>query len=80
MNLHEYLRRLLEEIAKKQQDREINENLARICKELDGYSTKIADCLSKEVELPQTDVDKIHGLNDEYNAEFEKYKKLIGLK
>jgi len=80
MDFREYLRKLLEEIAKKQKELEINHNLARICKELDSFSAKISDCLDKNIDLPQEDVDRIHELNREYNAEFEKYKQLKGLK
>ena len=80
MDFREYLRKLLEEIAKKQKELEINNNLARVCRDLDSYSSKIADCISKDIELPKVDEDAIHKLNQEYNAEFEKYKKLKGLK
>ncbi|NCT11077.1 MAG: hypothetical protein GW772_13510 [Flavobacteriia bacterium] len=79
MGYRENLAQQLEEIFKKQAEAVINDNLAKVCRELDGFTEKIKDCLSKDQDLPQSDKDRIQELNDEYNSNIAKFKKLKGL-
>lgn len=79
MDFRELLARQLEEILKKQEEISINDNLARICRELDSFTEKIKDCLSKDQDLPIQDKNRIQQLNDEYNANIARFKKLKGL-
>jgi hypothetical protein len=74
----EILAKQLEEIFKKQEEITINDNLARICRELDGFTEKIKDCLEKNQDLQESDKKRIQELNDEYNSNIDRYKKLKG--
>ena len=79
MDYRENLARQLEEIFIKQEEIIINDNLANVCRELDGFTQKIKDCLDKDEDLPKQDKDRIQELNDEYNSNIERFKKLKGL-
>ncbi|MBS1488226.1 MAG: hypothetical protein JST43_11625 [Bacteroidetes bacterium] len=79
MDYREILAKQLEDIFKKQDEIIINNNLAKICRELDGFTEKIKDCLLKDQDLPQQDKDRIQELNDEYNSNIDRFKKLKGL-
>lgn len=79
MDYRDILAKQLEEIFKKQEEIEINDNLAKVCRELDSFTEKIKDCLSKDQDLPQQDKDRIQELNDEYNSNIDRFKKLKGL-
>jgi hypothetical protein len=72
----EILAKQLEEILKKQEEITINDNLANICRELDSFTVKIKDCLENNQDLPEFDKKKIQELNDEYNINIDRYKKL----
>ena len=72
----EILANQLEEIFKKQEEIIINHNLANICRELDSFTLKIKDCLEKNQDLHEFDKKRIQQLNDEYNTNIERYKKL----
>lgn len=69
----------LEEIQKKQEEIEINRNLANICEELGSFTGKIGDCAEKGVDLLKEDKERIQALNISYNSNIEKFKKLKGL-
>lgn len=73
------LLRQLEEIQKKQEEIEINRNLANICEELGSFTGKIGECADKGVDLPKEDKERIQELNNSYNSNIEKYKKLKGI-
>lgn len=79
MDYREILAKQLEDIFKKQDEIIINNNLANICRELDNYTEKIKDCLAKDQDLPQQDKDRIQELNNEYNSNIDRFKKLKGL-
>jgi len=79
MDYRDCLKKQLDEILRKQEEITINKNLAKVCKELNGFTNNIQDCLAKEQDLPQQDKDRIQQLNDEYNENIGKYKKLKGL-
>ena len=79
MDYREILAKQLEEIFKKEEENIINDNLGNICRELDGFTQKIKDCLDKDEDLPQRDKDRIQELNDKYNSNIESFKKLKGL-
>ena len=79
MDYRELLAKQLEEIFKKQEEIAINDNLARVCRELDSFTEKIKDCLERNQDLPQHDKDRIQELNDEYNSNINRFKKLKGL-
>ena len=79
MDYKEILAKQLEEIFKKQEEIIINDSLAKVCRELEGFTEKIKDCLSKDIDLPQLDKERIQELNDEYNSNIDKFKKLKGL-
>ncbi|GEP52717.1 hypothetical protein FNO01nite_33890 [Flavobacterium noncentrifugens] len=76
MNYREILARQLEEILEKQEEIIINDNLAKVCRELDHFSKKIVKCLEDNVDLPEVDKERIQELNDEYNANIKKYRDL----
>ena len=80
MDYREYLARQLEEILEKRKEIIINDSLAKVCRELDSFTDKIKDSLSKNEDLPKQDKDRIQKLNDEYNANISKYKRLKGIK
>jgi hypothetical protein len=79
MDYREILARQLEDIFKKQDEIIINNNLANICRELDSFTEKIKDCLEKDQDLSQQDKDRIQELNDQYNSNIDRFKKLKGL-
>lgn len=79
MDYRERLRQQLEEIFKKQEETEINKNLYEICKELDGFTQRIKNCLDKDIDLPQADQDRIEELNNQYNNNIDRFKKLKGI-
>ena len=76
----EILAKQLEEIFKKQEEITINDNLARVSRELDGFTERIRDCLEKNQDLPEFDKKRIQELNDEYNSNIDRYKNLKGIK
>ena len=73
------LLRQLEDIKKKQEEIEINRNLANICKELGSFTGKIRECADKGIDLPKEDKERIQELNNNYNSNIERFKKLKGL-
>lgn len=79
MNYREILNKQLQDILKKQAEITINDNLAKICRELDTFAMKIQDCLSIDQDLPQQDKDRIQELNNDYNSNIERFKKMKGL-
>jgi len=78
MDYREILRKQLEDFLKKQKEIEINNNLARICEELSGFTKNIKECLDKDEDLPKKDKDRIQELNNEYNSNIDSFKKLKG--
>ncbi|MEY4835037.1 MAG: hypothetical protein RI980_1152 [Bacteroidota bacterium] len=74
----EILAKQLEEIFKKKEEITINDNLARVCRELEGFTQIIKDCLEKYQDLQESDKKRIQELNDEYNSNIDRYKKLKG--
>lgn len=79
MGYREILAKQLEVIVKKQDEIIINNNLAKICRELGSYTKKITDCIAKDQDLSQQDKYSIQKLNDEYNSNIDSFKKLKGL-
>lgn len=72
------LEKQLQEILNKQEEININDNLARVCRELDSFTERIKECLEKNQDLPGSDKKIIQELNDEYNSNINRYKKLKG--
>jgi len=79
MDYREILARQLEEIIKKQKEIAINDNLAKVCRELDSFTEKIKDCIETDHDLTEHDKKIIQELNDEYNSNIDRFKKLKGL-
>lgn len=79
MNYRDYLQKQLDAILAKHEEIEINENLNKICKELDGFTEKIKTCLENDTELPESDEQRIKELNNQYNANIDRFKKLKNL-
>ena len=74
------LAKQLEEIYKKQEEIVINDNLARICRELDSFTERIKECLQNNQDLTETDKKRIRKLNNEYNSNINRYKNLKFIK
>ena len=55
----EILAKQLEKIFKKQEEIAINDNLAKVCRELDGFNKKIKDCIEINQDLPESDKKRI---------------------
>jgi hypothetical protein len=79
MDYREILAKQLEEILKKQEEIIINDNLARVCRELDSFTEKIKNCIETEQDLSTKDKERIQELNNEYNSNIDRFKKLKGL-
>jgi hypothetical protein len=79
MDYKEILNWQLQDILKKQAEITINDNLAKVCRELDSFTVKIKDCLSRDQDLPQQDKDRIQELNNEYNSNIDRFRKIKGL-
>lgn len=80
MSYRDHLQKQLDAILAKQEEIKINENLNRICKELDGFTEKIKTCLENDTELSESDEQRIKELNDQYNTSIDLFKKLKNLK
>ncbi|TCN57425.1 hypothetical protein D0809_12670 [Flavobacterium circumlabens] len=78
MDYKEELAKQLEEIFKKHDEVIINDKLSQIYRELDEFTEKIKDCLSKDLDLSEEDKKRIEQLNKEYNTNIDKFKKLKG--
>lgn len=77
---HRTMKQLINELWSKGEEARINENLASICRELDRYMPRIKENVEHGAALTDEDTKRIQQLNDAYNANIERYKRLKGFK
>ncbi len=79
-NYHTAMSQLIHEMWTKGDEARINENLASICRELDRFMPRIKENVEHGAVLSDEETKRIQQLNDAYNANIERYKRLKGFK
>lgn len=74
------LRKMLPDLTTKGDEARINENLASICRALDNFLPRIKASVEHGAALTDEETERIRQLNDAYNANIERYKRLKGFK